>query len=68
LLGIHPLAGTTELGSTPSQQWESDAVDLSNLRQSKNADNKSWQSWKGKLGITEKNIFLIKVLSDYLNK
>ncbi len=34
LMGIHPLAGTTDLGSTPSQQWESDAVDLSNLRQS----------------------------------
>jgi hypothetical protein len=32
-LGIHPLAGTTELGYTPSQQWEEDAVNLSNLRQ-----------------------------------
>lgn len=49
-LGIHPLAGTTELGSTPSQQWESDAVDLSNLRQSTNADKKKLTELERKVG------------------
>jgi putative ABC transport system permease protein len=50
LLGIHPLAGTTELGSTPSQQWESDAVDLSNLRQSSNADKQKLVELERKVG------------------
>jgi putative ABC transport system permease protein len=49
-LGIHPLAGTTELGYTPSQQWESDAVDLSNLRQSKNADKQKLAELEKKVG------------------
>ena len=49
-LGIHPLAGTTELGFTPSQQWESDAVDLSNLRQSKNADKQKLAELERKVG------------------
>ncbi len=49
-LGIHPLAGTTELGSTPSQQWESDAVDLSNLRQSSNADKQKLADLERKVG------------------
>lgn len=31
-LNIRALAGTTDFGSTPSQKWEADAVDLSNLR------------------------------------
>jgi putative ABC transport system permease protein len=50
LLGIHPLAGTTELGSTPSQQWEADAVDLSNLRQSSNADKQKLAELERKVG------------------
>jgi putative ABC transport system permease protein len=49
-LGIHPLAGTTELGSTPSQQWESDAVDLSNLRQNANADKQKFAELVRKVG------------------
>jgi putative ABC transport system permease protein len=49
-LGIHPLAGTTELGSTPSQQWEVDAVDLSNLRQSSNADKQKLAELERKVG------------------
>ena len=50
LLGIHPLAGTIELGSTPSQQWEADAVDLSNLRQSSNADKQKLAELERKVG------------------
>ena len=49
-LGIHPLTGTTELGYTPSQQWESDAVDLSNLRQSQNADKQKLAELERKVG------------------
>jgi putative ABC transport system permease protein len=49
-LGIHPLAGTTELGSTPSQKWENDAVDLSNLRQSENADKQKLAELERKVG------------------
>jgi putative ABC transport system permease protein len=49
-LGIHSLAGTTELGSTPSQQWESDAVDLSNLRQSSSADKQKLADLERKVG------------------
>jgi putative ABC transport system permease protein len=50
LMGIHPLSGTTELGSTPSQQWESDAVDLSNLRQNSNADKQKLADLERKVG------------------
>jgi putative ABC transport system permease protein len=39
-LGIHPLAGTTEPGYTPSQQWETDAIELDKLRTEKSTDNK----------------------------
>ena len=49
-LGIHPLAGTTELGFTPSQQWEDDAVNLSNLRQSENADKQKLAELERKVG------------------
>jgi len=49
-LGIHPLAGTTELGYTPSQQWEEDAVNLSNLRQSENADKQKLAELEKKVG------------------
>jgi len=49
-LGIHPLAGTTELGFTPSQQWEDDAVNLSNLRQSQNADKQKLADLERKVG------------------
>ena len=49
-LGIHPIAGTTELGYTPSQQWESDAVDLSNLRQNADADKQKLTELEKKVG------------------
>jgi putative ABC transport system permease protein len=49
-LGIHPLAGTTDLGSTPSQQWEDDAVNLSNLRQNENADKQKFAELVLKVG------------------
>ena len=49
-LGIHPIAGTTDLGFTPSQQWEADAVELSNLRSSKNADQKKLADLEKKVG------------------
>ncbi|MGC1391802.1 MAG: FtsX-like permease family protein [Bacteroidales bacterium] len=49
-MGIHPLAGTTDLGYTPSQQWEDDAVNLSNLRQSQNADKQKLAELEQKVG------------------
>jgi putative ABC transport system permease protein len=49
-LGIHPLAGTTDLGSTPSQQWETDAIDLSTLRQNGNADKQKLAELEQKVG------------------
>jgi putative ABC transport system permease protein len=50
LLGIKPLAGTTKLGFTPSQQWDSDAVELSQLRQNKDADREKIAEMERKLG------------------
>jgi putative ABC transport system permease protein len=49
-LGIYPIAGTTDLGSTPSQQWEADAVDLSNLRNSENVDKQRLAELELKVG------------------
>jgi putative ABC transport system permease protein len=49
-LGIHPLAGTTDLGFTPSQQWETDAMKLSQLREDKNADKKKLDDLEKKVG------------------
>ena len=49
-LGIYPIAGTTDLGSTPSQQWETDAVDLSNLRNSQNVDREELAKLELKVG------------------
>jgi putative ABC transport system permease protein len=49
-IGINPLSGTIDLGYTPSQQWESDAVDLSNLRQSKNIDSHKLAELERKVG------------------
>jgi len=50
LLGIQPLAGTTKLGFTPSQQWEADAVELSQLRQNKDADRDKIALLEQKIG------------------
>jgi putative ABC transport system permease protein len=48
-LNIKPLAGTTDFGFTPSQQWEADAAELGNLRTNENAD-------KQKLADLEKKV------------
>ncbi|MFP4556607.1 MAG: ABC transporter permease [Bacteroidales bacterium] len=39
-LGINPLAGTIELGFTPSFQWEQQAMELSMLKQYNSTDRK----------------------------
>jgi putative ABC transport system permease protein len=49
-LGIRPIAGTTELGFTPSQKWESDAIELSQLRETKNADKKKLADLERRVG------------------
>jgi putative ABC transport system permease protein len=49
-MGIHPVAGTTDLGFTPSQQWEADAIELSNLRKKENSDIKVIAEMERKLG------------------
>jgi len=50
MLKIQPIAGTTELGSIPSQKWEADAVDLSTLRSSKNPDQQKLAELERKVG------------------
>ena len=54
-LNIHAIAGTADFGNTPSQQWEADAVELSTLRTSENAD-------------PQKIAELVKNLGDYREK
>ena len=49
-LGIRPIAGTTELGYTPSQKWESDAIELSQLRETKNADKQKLADLEKRVG------------------
>jgi putative ABC transport system permease protein len=48
-LSITPLAGTIELGYTPSQQWEADAVELSQLRTSEKPDQKKLRELEKKV-------------------
>jgi len=48
-LGIKPVAGSTESRFTPSHQWETDAIELSTLRQNENID-------KDKLADLEKRV------------
>jgi putative ABC transport system permease protein len=50
LLGIKPLAGTTEPGFTPSQSWEQEAVELSTLRNSGKATPQQIAALENKLG------------------
>lgn len=50
LMGIHSLAGTTDFGFTSSQQWEKDAVELSILRNDKNADQNKISELEKKTG------------------
>ena len=49
-LGIRPIAGTTNIDFTPSQQWESDAIDLSSLREAENSDEQAITEMERKLG------------------
>jgi len=49
-LGITPLAGTIELGYTPSQQWEADAVELSQLRTNEKPDPQKLRELEVKVG------------------
>jgi len=49
-LNIHPIAGTTELGFIPSQQWEADAVELSTLRSSHKPDPQKQAALEKKVG------------------
>jgi putative ABC transport system permease protein len=50
ILGIHPIAGTTDFGFAPSQQWEKDAVELSSLRQNINTDKQKISELEKKTG------------------
>ncbi len=50
VLGINPIAGTTDLGFTPSQQWEADAVALNNLQNSQNPDPEKIAELQRKVG------------------
>ena len=62
-MGIHPIAGTVDLGYTPSQQWEADAVKLSELRTVKNPDKKEMAELEKKLGgYSEKYILNVSAL------
>ena len=49
-LNIHPIAGTTELGFTSSQQWEADAVELSTQRTSEKPDPQKIAELSKKVG------------------
>jgi putative ABC transport system permease protein len=49
-LGIRPLAGTTNIDFTPSHQWESDAMELSNLRKAEKSDEHAINELQKKLG------------------
>jgi putative ABC transport system permease protein len=50
LLGIKPLAGTTQPDFTPSQSWEQEAVELSTLRNSGKASPEQLTAMEQKLG------------------
>jgi len=48
--GIKPLAGTVNLGYTPSRKWESDAVDLSFLENSQSTNSPEYIGLKKEVG------------------
>jgi len=49
-LNIHPLAGTTNIGHIPSQEWEHNAVELGTLRSSGKADPEKMAELENNLG------------------
>ncbi|HSO85356.1 MAG TPA: ABC transporter permease [Draconibacterium sp.] len=51
MLKIHSIAGTIDFGNTPSQKWETDAVELSTLRKTENADPKKIAELEKNLGV-----------------
>jgi putative ABC transport system permease protein len=59
-LNIHPLAGTTDLGFTPSQQWEADAVELSTQRSSEKPDPQKIADLSKKVGNYRDKYILIE--------
>ena len=48
-MGIEPLAGTVQLGYTPDQQWENNAVELSTLIQDPNAKQEDMDALYSKI-------------------
>jgi|WetSurMetagenome_2_1015567.scaffolds.fasta_scaffold00258_17 putative ABC transport system permease protein len=55
-MNIHPLAGTIDLGYTPSQKWEADAIDLSNARADLENNKEKTQILSGKIAEYEKRL------------
>jgi putative ABC transport system permease protein len=49
-MGIHPVAGTTDLGFTPSQQWEADVIKLYSLRSEEKRNEQEIASLENKQG------------------
>lgn len=58
MMGISPVAGTTEIDFTPSQQWEADAVDLNAMRSKGNGHEKEIAEMEAKLGNYRENYIL----------
>ena len=57
-LGILPIAGTTDPGNIPSQQWEADALSLSNLRGFANPDPGTLEELKKRVGVYREKYIL----------
>jgi putative ABC transport system permease protein len=49
-MDIRPLAGTTDIDYTPSQQWEADAIDLNTLRNKGNSNEDEIAEMERRLG------------------
>jgi|WetSurSiteA1Bulk_404760.scaffolds.fasta_scaffold00109_5 putative ABC transport system permease protein len=49
-MGIRPLAGTTDIDFTPSQQWEATAIDLNTLRNKGSGNEQEIAEMERKLG------------------
>jgi len=50
MLGIQAIAGTTDVGFTPSQQWETDATNLGMLRSAENPDPRGLEILQKRVG------------------
>jgi len=58
ILGIKPLAGTTDLGVTPSLQWETDATNLSSYRRYPGVDPALLADLEKRVGIYREKYIL----------